>query len=187
MGYRTIEKDIKSGVLNKPAPILLYGEEHFLVDLYTRRLEALFSGALDEDNTDGKPGMVGNSGTVSAASALDVSVFYGADSDDEAIIAALETFPMLSPLRIVIVKGHPGLAAQKTPTEKGSGGIGESSGSFGDSTGSGSEGSAISKGKNELAEYIAGIPDTSRLIFSSDKINKTRSLFKAIQKIIHNS
>ena len=144
MGFRAIENDIKSGVLNRAAPILLYGEEHFLVDLYTRKLEALFSEEV--------------------ASALDVSVFYGDSATDEAIIAALETFPMLAPYRVVIVRGHPGLSTQKTPSEEGD------------------ESGTIIKRKNELAEYIAHMPDTSRLVFSSEKINKTLSLYKAISK-----
>ena len=50
MGFRAIEKDIKSGALNRAAPILLCGEEHFLVDLYTRKLEALFSGGQSGDS-----------------------------------------------------------------------------------------------------------------------------------------
>jgi DNA polymerase-3 subunit delta len=167
MGFRTIERDIDSGVLNKAAPILLYGEEHFLVELYTKKLEAFFSGVQSGTDTgsEADPDSPDNA-AIKAVSTLDINVFYGDDAADETIIAALETFPMLSPVRIVIVKGHTGLSAQKTAV-----GSEDESGSI-----------INIKRKNELADYVSQIPDTSRLIFSADKINKTRSLYKAIAK-----
>ena len=142
MGFRTIESDIESGRVNAAVPILLYGEEHFLVDFYEKKLKSLFSGT----------------------SNLDLSIFYGDEASDDAIMGALETFPMLSPLRIVVVKGHPGLSGQ-TSSDKSTGNV-----------------VSHTKGKDELAGYIAQIPETSRLIFASDKINKTRVLYKAINK-----
>jgi len=63
---------------------------------------------------------------------------------------------MLSRSRVVIVKSHPGLSGQKAGTEEGG------------------------RKKNSLAEYLAEIPDTARLIFSSNDVNKTRALYKAI-------
>ena len=89
MSFRTIENDIKSGELDKARPILLCGDEQFLVEFYEKRLVGLF-----------------------AATSLDISVFYGDESDDKNILSALETFPMFSPVRIVVVKNHPGLSAQ---------------------------------------------------------------------------
>ena len=138
MSYLKIENDIKSGAINKPAPILLYGEENFLTDHYEKQLTSLFS---DNASTD-----------------LDISTFYMDEAEDEAVMASLDTFPMLSPARIVIVKSHPGLSSQKAGTEDGT------------------------KKKNLLAEYIAQIPETSRLIFVSNNVNRTRVLYKAIDK-----
>lgn len=154
MGFRTIENGIKSGALNKAAPVLLYGEERFLVDFYERRLLALFSGQ-GADSAD--------SGAETADKVLhdlDVSVFYGDEAGDEAIMGALDTFPMLSPARVVIVKNHPGFSTAGT-----AGAAGESA-----------------KRKNGLADYIAQMPDTARLLFTSADVNKTRALYKAAAK-----
>ena len=145
MGFREIENDIKSGMINRPAPVLLFGEEGFLVDFYERKLEALFA-----------------SNEYKAVNELDISVFYGGEEGDEAIMGALDTFPMFSSYRVVIVKGHPGLSSQ------------------GQSAGTDAEGAA--KKKPGLAGCLAQIPDTSRLIFSSGSVNKTRTLYKAIAK-----
>ena len=163
MGFRTIESDIKSGKINSALPILLYGEEHFLVDFYEKKLRALFFGNLDE------AGNVGENAQSSDASNLDLSVFYGDEEPDDAIIGALDTFPMLSPMRIVVVKEHPGLSSPKNSATS----------SAEDSKG---ENIVQTKRKDELADYIAHIPETSRLIFASEKINKTRVLYKAINK-----
>jgi len=140
MGFQEIENDIKSGAVDRPVPILLYGEESFLTSHYEKQLVALFSGG---ENADG---------------GLDVSAFYMDEADDETVMAALDTFPMLSPLRLVTVKAHPGLSGQKADSDDGA------------------------KKKNLLAEYIARIPDTARLVFVSNNINKTRALYKAIVK-----
>jgi len=140
MSYLTIENDIKSGAIDKPKPILLYGEEIFLTSHYEKQLVSLFSGS---DN---------------AAENLDISTFHMDEADDESVMGSLDTFPMMSPLRVVIVKAHPGLTAGKADTEEGG------------------------KKKNLLAEYISAIPDTSRLIFVSNNVNKTRALYKAIAK-----
>ena len=130
MGYQTIEDDIKSGKTNNPSPILLFGEERFLVSYY----EKILSGR--------------------AMSELDISVFYADEATDEAIIASLETFPMLSPYRIIIVRDYPGFSAK----------------------------SAAEYGSDELAAYIRKPPENSRLIFASETVNKTRSVYKAIAK-----
>ena len=151
MGFREIENDIKSGAVNRPAPILLFGEEGFLVSFYQRKLEALF--ASDEGNDD----------VYTSVNELDVSVFHGSESaDDEAVMSALDTFPMFSPLRVVIVKDHPGLSSP------------------GQNAGTEAEDSA--KKPSGLTGYIAQLPDTARLIFSSGSVNKTRALYKAIAK-----
>jgi len=127
MSFRTIENDIKNEAFGKSMPILLCGEEFFLVDHYEKRLTELF-----------------------AATPLDISVFYGDESDDEEIIRALDTFPMFSPVRVVIVKNHHGLSPQ-----------GKEAG---------------------LTDYLVNMPDSTRLVFSASKVNKTRRLFKAIAK-----
>ena len=130
MGYQTIEDDIKSGKTNIPAPILLFGEERFLVSHY----EKILGGR--------------------AMNELDISVFYADEATDEAIIASLETFPMLSPYRIVIVRDYPGFSAKSAQEYSGDG----------------------------LTAYIKNPPENSRLIFSSETVNKTRSVYKAIAK-----
>ena len=153
MGFRQIENDIKSGAIDRPAPVLLCGEERFLIDFYERRLEALYAAGGDGSADDGsKP-----------ARGPDVSVFYGNEAEDDMVMGALDTFPMLSPLRVVVVKGHPGLSA---PQKSDDGGPEE----------------AKTKKKDGLAGYIAQMPGTARLIFSSSSVNKTRALYKAIAK-----
>jgi len=141
MSYMTIENDIKSGAIDKPAPVLLYGEEIFLTNFYEKQLKALFSGS---DNAGGDT--------------LDISVFHMDEADDDAIMAALDTFPMTSPLRVVIVKSHPELAGKSAEAVEGT------------------------KPQNLLAGYLANIPDTSRLVFVSNNVNKTRALYKAIAR-----
>jgi len=166
MSFRQIENDIKSGAVNRAVPVLLYGEERFLVDNYEKRLTAMFARGNGGTEDSGEAGASVGGEDPSGQNSLDVSVFYGGEADDDSVIAALETFPMLSPLRTVIVKGHPGLSGP-------GGGAGtEEAGSTKKST----------QSKNGLAEYIAGLPETSRLIFSSNSVNKTRALFKAISK-----
>ena len=143
MGFREIEKDIKNDTFNKPVPVLLYGEESFLVDYYERRLTALFTSGLEND--------------------LDFNIFYGDEPDisDEDIMSALDTFPMIMPARVVVVRNHAALFSSKTGKDE--------------------EAAGKSK-KNTLADFVSDIPQTSRLIFSSNKVNKTRLLYKAIAK-----
>ena len=151
MSFRKIENDIKTGEIDKPIPVLLFGEERFLIDHYEKRLIALFSGNLEDD---------ASSEATAALNELDISVFYGDEANDDAIMAALDTFPLILPSRIVIVRSHPGLSGQGA------------SGSV--------EGER--KPKNALADYTKQIPQTSRLILSSSNVNKTRALYKSISK-----
>ncbi|MCL2111437.1 MAG: DNA polymerase III subunit delta [Clostridiales bacterium] len=148
MSFRKIENDIKSGGIGKAAPVLLYGEEQFLVSHYEKRLVSLFAGAA-EGGAEGD-----------AINALDLSTFYGDEAGDDEIMAALDTFPMLLPARIVVVKSHTGLSAQGAPAEAG----------------------GAAKRKTPLTEYLSAIPDTARLIFTAGSVNKGRSLYKAIAK-----
>ena len=152
MDFRRINDDLKSGAANKAVPILLYGEERLLTDYYEKQLVALFSSRDDE---------------IIENSYLDLSVFYGSESDDEMIMAALDTSPMLLPTRIVVVRGHPGLSTKSGEAES-------------------APGAEIAKSKkpakDSLTEYLASIPETARLIFSASNVNKTRSLYKAIAK-----
>jgi len=141
MSFKEIENDIKSGAVDRPFPILLYGEEIFLTNHYEKLLTSLFSGSGSE-----------------AGNSLDISVFHMDEADDDTVMAALDTFPMLSQRRVVIVKAHPGLLSQK------------------------SDAGIDPKKENLLAGYIAQIPITSRLIFISNNVNRTRVLYKAIAK-----
>jgi len=151
MSFQAIENDIKSGAVNEPKPILLCGEESFLTDHYEKQLKALFSGSRD--------GVEGG-----AAAGLDTSVFDMKETDDEAVMADLDTYPMLSPLRVVIVRRHPGLSGKKAEIKETA------------------ESNDSGKKKDLLAEYIAAIPKESRLIFVSNDVSKTRVLYKAIAK-----
>ena len=176
MGFRQIENDIKSGAADRPAPILLCGEERFLIDFYERKLESLFSaGGNDADSNrnassdgSGNTGKgdsrgAGNSNTGKAVRELDVTVFYGNEEGDASIMGALDTFPMLSPVRIVIVKEHPGLSSPGQKADE-------------------TQEENTRKKKKGLPEFLAQIPPTSRLIFTSGKVNKTRALYKSIAK-----
>ena len=171
MSFRKIENDIKSGALNRPAPVLLFGEEGFLVDHYEKKLTALFSGAEpggdgSTDTSDAKTHGGDNStdagerGATTSLNDLDISVFHGDEAGDDAIMAALDTFPMLLPARTVIVRSHPGLSSQGAATSDGGG----------------------KKPKNSLADYVKQMPQSSRLILSSGSVNKTRALYKAVSK-----
>ena len=146
MSFRKIEKDIKSAAIDKPEPVLLFGEERFLVNYYEKQLTALFAGAMDGDAT---------------LNDLDVSVFYGDEAGDDDIMAALDTYPMFLPARIVIVRSHPDLSSPKAGA---------------------ASGERKKKPKHNLADYSKQIPPTSRLILTSVNVNKTRALYKAVAK-----
>ena len=133
MDYKGIHKDIESGVLDKATPILLCSEEQLLLDFYEKLLLESYG-----------------------ADPIDVSVFYGNDTDDglldEKIINALDTLPMFSPARVVIIRNHPKLVNWK--------------------------------GKG-LSDFLVKIPDTSRLIFFSNTAGadkKSLAFYKDIEK-----
>jgi len=128
--YRQIETDFKSGTLPGTLPVLLCGKESWLTNYYEKKLTKRILG-------DGY-------------SSLDISVFFATEYSDDEIIAACETYPLTAPVRLVIVRGHPGLSA----------------------TG----------GDGGLAEYLAKMPETARLILSAAQVNKTRALYKAFGK-----
>jgi DNA polymerase-3 subunit delta len=138
-GFREIEADIRNGAANQAAPILLFGEEIFLTDHYEHLLVRLFTGADD--------------GVPEAAAELDISIFRGGEDGDDAILSALDTFPMLSPHRVVLVKNHTGFSA-----------------------------GASAEGKPLLPDALTQIPETSRLIFTAGSVNRTRTLYKALAK-----
>jgi DNA polymerase-3 subunit delta len=138
-GFREIEADVRSGAVNQAAPILLFGDEIFLTDHYEHLLVRLFSGA--------------EAGGSAAALELDTSLFRGGEDSDDAILSALDTFPMLAPHRVVVVKNHTGLSS-----------------------------GASAEGKTSLPDALAQIPETSRLIFTAGSVNRTRALYKAIAK-----
>jgi DNA polymerase III delta subunit len=147
-GFREIEADIRSGAIDRAAPILLFGEEIFLTDHYEHLLLRLFSGV--------------NEGVPEAALGLDASVFREGEGGDDAILSALDTFPMMAAHRVVVVKNHTGL----------------SSGSAGSSRSVGS----AQEGKTVLPDALADIPESARLLFTAGNVNRTRALYKAIAK-----
>ena len=143
MDYRRINEDIKSSAVDKAAPILLISEELLLLDFYEKRLIESFG-----------------------ADPLDVSVFSGVEADspfDDEIMNALDTYPMFSPVRVVIVRNHPKLSGRKAKEDD-------------------PPASKAKKTGRELPAYIAQLPETARLVFTATAVNKTLSLYKAIDK-----
>ncbi len=80
--YKILNRVIKSGEL--PSVILLYGKERFMVDWAWRSLKK----AVIEP----------------AAESLDFTVFDDKDTSEEELIAACETFPLMSKRKMVLVK-----------------------------------------------------------------------------------
>ena len=146
MDYRKINEDIKSGVLNVAAPILLCSKEQLLLDFYETRLLESFG-----------------------ADPLDVVVYYGNNSDDDLnddIISDLDTYPMFSAVRVAIVKNHPKITGKIIKDD-------------------GSVSSSVAKddkADKRLTDYFTRIPDTARLVFTSNEVKKNLTLYKAIQK-----
>ena len=92
-----------------------------------------------------------------AASVLDCSVFSESGLDPYEIIAACETVPMMSERKLVIVENCDIFTAQ-SPKDMNA------------------------EGAAELAAYIPQLPDTTLLLFTSGKPNKTKAIYKAVEK-----
>ena len=91
-----------------------------------------------------------------ATEALDYSYFSAEDLNVFDVIAACETLPMFSTRKLVAVE------AEKLLT--------------------GTKNDGVSTGAAELADYLPGIPESSCLVLVSSRVNKTRSLYKALEK-----
>jgi DNA polymerase-3 subunit delta len=157
-GFRGIEDDLKTGGIDRAAPILLCGAEVFLVDHYEKKLAERFGGG--------------------ASAFLDLNVFRGGEAKDEEIMSACDTVPMLAPRRVVIVKNHPGLSG-------GSGAGGPAGASAVSSAGGGASrgrGAGKTQKNSGLEGYLPALPETVRLIFTAAGVNKTRTLYKALAK-----
>ncbi|MDR0853796.1 MAG: DNA polymerase III subunit delta [Clostridiales Family XIII bacterium] len=89
MSYKQLNADLKSGEINSPKPILLYGTEAYLVDFYANKLIETFG--------------------VSPEMSFDFVSLRGDETDDQAIMAAIDTFPMMSPLKVIVVHDYQGL------------------------------------------------------------------------------
>ncbi|GHU64044.1 hypothetical protein AGMMS49983_08990 [Clostridia bacterium] len=105
-GFREMEASIRSGAIGRAAPILLYGEEIFQINHYEHLLIRLFSGV------SSAPGAALGDGVPEAALALDLSIFRESETDDDQILASLDTFPMMAAHRVVVVKNHAGLSSE---------------------------------------------------------------------------
>ncbi len=90
-----------------------------------------------------------------AAEALDCSVF-SEDLDVYAIIAACETLPILSKRKLVIVHGTD--VFTQTPKDMKADGV------------------------QTLADYLKDVPETTLLLFTCEKVNKTKQLYKNAAK-----
>ena len=86
-----------------------------------------------------------------AAEALDCSVF-SEELDPYAIVAACETLPILSKRRLVIVRGTDIFTQQPKDMK--------------------------ADGVQVLADYLSSVPETSLLLFTAEKVNKTKALYK---------
>lgn len=86
-----------------------------------------------------------------AAEALDYSVF-SEELDPYGIIAACETLPMLSKRKLVVVQ-NTDLFTQQPKDMK-------------------------AEGVQVLADYLGSVPETTMLLFTAEKVNKTKALYK---------
>ena len=86
-----------------------------------------------------------------AAEALDCSVF-SEDLDPYGVIAACETLPILSKKKLVVVR-NTDLFTQQPKDMK-------------------------AEGVQVLADYLSDVPDTTLLLFTAEKVNKTKALYK---------
>lgn len=86
-----------------------------------------------------------------AAEALDYTVF-SEDLDPYSILAACETLPMLSKRKLVVIR-NTDLFTQQPKDMK-------------------------AEGVQVLADYLANVPETTLLLFTADKVNKAKALYK---------
>ena len=92
-----------------------------------------------------------------ATAALDCSVFSEGGLDPYEIIAACETLPMMSARKLVIVEGTDIFSAQ-SPKDMTAAQV------------------------SELADYIPKLPESTMLLFTCTKPNKTKAIYKAAAK-----
>ena len=92
-----------------------------------------------------------------ATAALDCVTFSEGGLDPYEIIASCETVPMMSERKLVIVEG-PDIFSAQSPKDM------------------------SSEGAAELAAYIPELPESTMLLFTSGKPNKTKAIYKAIAK-----
>ena len=86
-----------------------------------------------------------------ASEALDCSVF-SEELDPYSIIAACETLPILSKRKLVVVRGTDIFTQQPKDMK--------------------------AEGVQVLADYLDDVPETTLLLFTADKVNKTKALYK---------
>ena len=86
-----------------------------------------------------------------ASEVLDLSVF-SEEPDPYSIIAACETLPILSKRKLVVVRGTDIFTQQPKDMK--------------------------AEGVQVLADYLGSVPDTTMLLFTADKVNKTKALYK---------
>ena len=91
-----------------------------------------------------------------ASEALDLSVF-SEELDPYSIIAACETLPILSKRKLVVVRGTDIFTQQPKDMK--------------------------AEGVQVLADYLGSVPDTTMLLFTADKVNKTKALYKNAVKV----
>jgi DNA polymerase-3 subunit delta len=160
--FKEIEQDIKSGDVDGRRVVLLCGSEAFLTNFYEKRLTDRFGGG--------------------APSPFDFNVFQGGEATDDAIMGACETFPMLAPKRVVVVRSHPGLSGAAGGKANSKSGAGAKASSKPRASGKAGKAGKESTLPKTLEESLAALPDTTRLILTAGVPGKTKTLYKAAAK-----
>jgi len=131
--FRKLERDIKADIFKDISVVLLFGSESFLIESYEKRLTEMF--------------------ITPAAQMLDFILFDGEEASCDDIIAACDTFPIMSEKKLVSVSHVKG-----------------------------DEKSLASADVKSLAAYIKDMPASTLLIMQADKFSKRSALYKAIVK-----
>ena len=86
--FRRIEQDLKADAIDISKPILLCGNEGYLIDFYEKKLTGNFIGTVFPD--------------------INLNLFYGDESTDDDIMGSCDTFPMIGDYRLVISRNNKG-------------------------------------------------------------------------------
>jgi DNA polymerase-3 subunit delta len=128
-----MEKDISTDALAGFPAVILSGREKLLIDSYMHKISNAFISP--------------------AAKLLDYVVVEGEGAQASDVIGALETMPMLSQKRVVVLKDLPGDDRTLSTAEM-----------------------------KDIAACIPSISETSLLIVTADSVSKKSDLYKSVEK-----